>query len=284
MSIQPETPYTLSMKNRNWWIYKVIKYSIMKVSYLLLIAIIAVSTNVSFAQVSDSVELIGGKTKEQIVNEYKSWSGMKNDWANLARYQEENSVLEAPKKREKRVVFMGNSITQGWKRQRPEFFELNPYICRGISGQTTPQMLLRFRQDVIDLKPDVVVILAGTNDIAGNTGPSTLDMITGNIFSMIELAQANNIKVVLCSVLPANEYRWRPEVKPADTIIELNRLLESYAKKNKIPYVDYFSPMVDKEKGLKKEYSGDGVHPNQKGYTVMEPLIKNEIDKVLKKG
>ena len=175
-------------------------------------------------------------------------------------------------------------ITQGWKRQRPEFFEANPYICRGISGQTTPQMLLRFRQDVIDLAPDIVVILAGTNDIAGNTGPSTLNMITGNIFSMVELAQANNIKVILCSVLPANAYRWRPEIEPADTIIELNKLLKTYAKKNKIPYVDYFSPMVDKEKGLKKEYSGDGVHPNQKGYTVMEPLIKNEIDKVLKKG
>lgn len=242
------------------------------------------SINLGVAQTSDNVELIDGKTTEQIIEEYKFWSRIKNDWANLARYREENEALEARKKGEQRVVFMGNSITQGWKRQRPEFFEANPYICRGISGQTTPQMLLRFRQDVIDLAPDIVVILAGTNDIAGNTGPSTLNMITGNIFSMVELAQANNIKVILCSVLPANAYRWRPEIEPADTIIELNKLLKTYAKKNKIPYVDYFSPMVDKEKGLKKEYSGDGVHPNQKGYTVMEPLIKNEIDKVLKKG
>ena len=226
-------------------------------------------------------ELIAGKTTEQIIKEYKSWSRMKNDWANLARYQQENEALASREVGDTRVVFMGNSITQNWVSQRPEFFLENNYLGRGISGQTTPQMVLRFRQDVIDLNPDMVVILAGTNDIAGNTGPTTQEMITDNIFNMVNLAQANEIKVILCSVLPANAYFWNPDLKPADRIIDLNARLKAFAEDNNIPYVDYFSAMVDGEKGLKKEYGKDGVHPNLAGYAVMEPMIKEAIEKEL---
>ena len=154
------------------------------------------------------------------------------DWANLKRFQEENLSLSAPAAGESRVVLMGNSITEGWPKFYPEFFENSSYIARGISGQTTPQMLLRFRQDVIDLKPDVVVILAGTNDIAGNTGPMTLDEIQGYIVSMCELALANEINIVLSSVLPAFEYPWKKDIQPAEQIVELNKMLQEYAKAN----------------------------------------------------
>lgn len=174
------------------------------------------------------------------------------DWANLNRFQKENAAIETPAKGEKRVVFMGNSITEGWIRTCPEFFPKN-YINRGISGQTTPQMLIRFRQDVIELHPKVVVILAGTNDIAGNTGPSTLDMIENNIKSMTELAKANGIKVILCSVLPAYDFPWRKGLEPAEKICKLNRWIEQYAQKNKIVYLDYYSSLVDERKGMKAE-------------------------------
>jgi lysophospholipase L1-like esterase len=156
---------------------------------------------------------------------------------------------------------MGNSITEGWVRNDPEFFHSNSYIGRGISGQTTMQMLLRFRPDVLDLKPKAVVILAGTNDIAANKGPVSIENTAGNIFSMVELAQANGIKVVLASVLPANRYSWRPAIYPADKIIALNKLIKAYAEEHNIVYLDYYSPMVDNEKGLKSAYSKDGVHP-----------------------
>ena len=198
----------------------------------------------------------------------------------MKRYKQANDTLAGPIRGESRVVFMGNSITEGWNNLSPAFFKENPFIGRGISGQTTPQMVLRFRQDVVDLQPKAVVILAGTNDIAGNTGPSTLKMIMDNISSMVELAQSNNIKPILCSVLPANRFSWRPEAKPADSVIELNRLLKTYAQKNKITYVDYYSSMVDNEKGLKKEYSGDGVHPNATGYAVMEGIILKVLEKI----
>jgi len=175
---------------------------------------------------------------------------------------------------------MGNSITEGWLNIRPEFFAEKPYVNRGISGQTTPQMLLRFRQDVINLKPHAVVILAGINDIAGNTGPSTIDMIFNNIVSMSELAKANNITVIICSVLPAYNFPWRPELKPAEKVVALNALLKEYATKQKIVYVDYFTAMANDLNGLKKNLGSDGVHPNVAGYLVMEPLLEKAINRI----
>lgn len=203
------------------------------------------------------------------------------DWANLERFQKENAELIMPKSREHRVVFMGNSITEGWLNLRPEFFADKPYVNRGISGQTTPQMLLRFRQDVINLNPSVVVILAGINDIAGNTGPSTIEMIKDNIISMAELAKANNINVVLCSVLPALDFSWRPGMAPAEKVIKLNLLIQSYAEKHKIVYVDYFTAMVNEFNGLNEKLGNDGVHPNADGYSIMEPLLEKAIAEIL---
>lgn len=207
---------------------------------------------------------------------------MKTDWPNLSRFRDENAKLELPKANENRVVFMGNSITEGWQNTCPEFFAGRPYIDRGISGQTTPQMLVRFRPDVIDLKPKVVVILAGINDIAGNTGPSSLEMIEANIASMSELAKAHGIKVVLSSVLPAYDFPWNPGVFPAEKILALNQWIKKYASDNGFTYLDYYSPMVDDRQGLKTEYSEDGVHPNKAGYKVMEPLAEKAIKNALK--
>jgi lysophospholipase L1-like esterase len=205
------------------------------------------------------------------------------DWGNLNRYKIENDNLGLPSLNESRIVFMGNSITEGWGTIRPEFFEGKPYINRGISGQTTSQMLLRFRADVIDLKPKVVVILAGTNDIAGNTGPMTLEMIINNIISMCELAKANNIEVIISSILPAFDYPWKPGLEPHEKIPALNSMLKNYANNQDILYLDYFSSMVDKKNGLKKEYGADGVHPNAKGYKIMEDLLEKAIAEVLGK-
>ena len=205
-----------------------------------------------------------------------------NDWADLNRYREENLKISLPAPEENRVVFMGNSITQGWIEADPDFFMGKSYINRGISGQTTPQMLVRFRPDVVKLKPKVVVILASTNDIAGNTGPSTLEMIEDNIASMIEIAKANNIKIILCSVLPAYDYPWKPGLEPAQKIVDLNKWIKNYAEKNEIIYVDYFTPMADQRNGLKKEYSEDGVHPNLAGYKIMDPLVEKAIEKALR--
>lgn len=205
------------------------------------------------------------------------------DWANLKRYQKENASLDAPSKSEKRVVFMGNSITQGWKETHPSFFSSNKYINRGIGGQTTPQMLVRFRQDVVALKPRVVVILAGTNDIAGNTGPSTLEMIMDNIASMAEIARANKISVVICSVLPAYEYPWRKGLEPNIKIPALNAMIKTYCDTHDCIYLDYFSAMADAQNGMIAEYTTDGVHCTSKGYDVMESLVQPAIKKALKK-
>ena len=202
------------------------------------------------------------------------------DWANLAKYETENSQLPPKQSGEKRIVFMGDSITEFWSQIHPDFFTNTSYINRGISGQTTPQMLIRFRPDVLNLHPDVVVILAGVNDIAGNTGPTTNDAIFGNIISMVELAKANAIKVILCSVLPANNFYWRPNEKAAETIIQLNQLIQSYAKEHDIPYVDYHSAMADAKNGLPKEFSEDSVHPNLKGYQTMQPLLEKAVQKL----
>lgn len=205
------------------------------------------------------------------------------DWPYLNKYQNENAKLGAPEPGQKRIVFMGDSITEFWSVQDPDFFHEKPYINRGISGQTTPQMLVRFRADVISLQPAVVVILAGGNDIAGNTGPSTLDMITDNIISMVELAKANQIEVFLCSVLPAADFPWKPNQNPADKMIALNKIIKTYADTHDIVSVDYHSAMVNDQKGLQAAYSGDGVHPNQLGYQVMGPLAEKAIHQVLSK-
>ena len=207
---------------------------------------------------------------------------MKTDWANISKYANDNQDLGIPAKNENRVVFMGNSITEGWKSASPEFFSKNKYINRGISGQTTSQMLVRFRPDVIALKPKLVVILAGINDIAQNNGPIELKDIFGNIVSMVELAKINNIKVILSSVLPANDFSWKKGMEPADKVIQLNALLEKYAIENKITFVNYYPKMVDSEKGLDKKFTNDGVHPTLAGYKVMEPLLQEAIDKTLK--
>ncbi len=208
--------------------------------------------------------------------------GSAQDWPNLEKYSAANKKLDT-RASTGRVVFMGNSITHGWVDKDPEFFTENNYIGRGIGGQTTPQMLLRFRPDVIDLKPAAVVILAGTNDIAGNTGPMTIEQIAGNIYSMAELAHAHNIKVVISSVLPVYKYRWEPEVEPVEKIAKLNAMLKTYAEKNNMVYLDYFPATANEQQGFKKEYSEDGVHPTLAGYKVMEPLVKEAINKALEK-
>lgn len=205
------------------------------------------------------------------------------DWANLKRYEEDNKKISAPKPGENRIVFMGNSITEGWVSADPNFFNGRPYIGRGISGQTTPQMLVRFRQDVIDLKPKVVVILAGINDIAGNTGPTTLEQIMGNLASMAELAKANGIKVVLSSVLPALDFPWRRGLQPAEKVIALNAMIKKYASEKGHVYLDYWTAMADSNKGMKMELAYDGVHPTLEGYQVMEPLVEKAIAEALKK-
>lgn len=201
------------------------------------------------------------------------------DWPNLNKYQNENAGLKPVEAGQKRIVFMGDSITEFWS----DFFPGKPYVNRGISGQTTPQMLIRFRADVIALKPAIVVIMAGVNDIAENTGPSTLEMITNNIFSMVELAKANHIKVILCSVLPAYDFPWKTGLHPAEKIVNLNKMIRKYADANGVLYLDYYSAMVNEQKGLKAAYSNDGVHPNKEGYQVMNPLVEQAITKVLLK-
>jgi acetyl esterase/lipase/lysophospholipase L1-like esterase len=204
------------------------------------------------------------------------------DWPNLKKYKEANRKLGAPKTGENRVVFMGNSITEFWKELDSAFWEGKSYIDRGISGQTTPQMLLRFRQDVIDLKPKLVVILAGINDIAGNTGPMTIEQTMVNIAAMAELAREQGIRVVLSSVLPAYDFPWKPGLEPAETVLALNRLIRSYCNTHKLVYLDYHGPMKDERNGLRKELSDDGVHPNLKGYKIMEPLAEKAIAEALR--
>lgn len=199
------------------------------------------------------------------------------DWAQLEHFKMANDSLPELAKNEQRVVFMGNSITIGWKNADPEYFKENTYVNRGISGQTTPQMLLRFRQDVIELKPYAVVILAGTNDIAGNTGPVTNKQIMDNLISMVQLAEAHGIQVLLCSVLPAIDYPWRPGLRPNIRIPQLNAELEAYATKNGHVYVDYFSAMTDGDNGLKTALGYDGVHPTRAGYDVMKPILERAL-------
>lgn len=212
-----------------------------------------------------------------------------NDFANFARYRDANKQLTAPAKGENRVVFMGDSITDGWK--LAEYFPNQPFVNRGISGQTTPQMLLRFRADVIDLQPKVVVILAGTNDIAANTGAMTLEQIENNYASMAELARLHGINVVFASVLPVSDYNTNKagekiirtvQRQPAQ-ILELNRWLKNYTAQNNLVYLDYFSATADDKGFLKAEIANDGLHPNAKGYELMKPLAEDAIKTALKK-
>lgn len=245
--------------------------------------------------------LIGGvSTFSQTVTEKKSdcpeaadkiarYEKQLRDWAQLNRYREANLKVSPPEKNEMRVVFMGDSITDGWN--LAQYFPDKPYINRGISGQTTPQMLIRFRADVIDLKPKAVVILAGTNDIAGNTGLMTLEDTTRNLTSMVELAGANNIKVVLSSVLPVNDRVKNKEGisiiqtinRPNEKITALNDWMKKYAAENRLIYLDYYSVTVDKDGTLKDGISYDGLHPNAEGYKLMRSLAESAVERALKK-
>jgi lysophospholipase L1-like esterase len=210
------------------------------------------------------------------------------DWAEMARYREANRTLAAPSSSDARVVFMGDSITDGWQQPRyGGFFPGKPYVDRGISGQTTPQMLLRFRRDVIDLQPKVVVILAGTNDIAGNTGPMTNEEIQGNLASMSELAHAHKIKVVFASVTPVSEYHVRPPapqttLRPMERIKAMNDWIKSYAASHDDIYLDYFSAMIDDKGLMRAELTEDDLHPNAKGYAIMGPLAEAAIARAVK--
>ncbi|MBO8452719.1 MAG: acylhydrolase [Bacteroidetes bacterium] len=194
-------------------------------------------------------------------------SGQPRDWANFGRYSKQNDEIAGHKVN---AVFMGNSITDNWARLDPEFFSSHGFVGRGISGQTTSEMLVRFRRDVLDLEPEAVAILAGINDIAQNNGYISLENTFGNIVSMCELAKAHRIKVIICSTLPCDRLSWRPEIKPAEQVKELNAMLKDYADRNRILFVDYWSVMANGNGGLDKEISGDGCHPNIDGYEIME--------------
>lgn len=204
------------------------------------------------------------------------------DWPQLGRYRDENARLLAPQPGQARVVFYGDSITDAWGRAKDTtFFPGKPYLNRGISGQTTAQMLLRFRQDVIDLHPAAVVILAGTNDLAGNTGLATLPMIEDNFRSMTELAQAHHIRVVLASVLPTADYPWHPGLQPAGKIRTLNAWLKSYAAARGAVYLDYYHALANAQGGMDERLAKDGVHPTPAGYAIMAPLAEQAIGKAL---
>ena len=202
------------------------------------------------------------------------------EWANFKRYAEQNKQVAAPAKGERRVVFLGNSIFEGWLSLRPEFFENKPYYNRGISGQTTPKMLLRFYEDVVALKPEILVLKAGVNDIAENTGPYDEQKTLNNLIAIAQLARANKIKVIICSVLPVSEFPWRTGLAPAEKVISLNNAIKKFAAANKFYYLDLYSFVVDELKGMKAQYARDGVHPTVEGYKVLEPLVEEAINRV----
>lgn len=202
----------------------------------------------------------------------------RKDWAKFWRYEEANKSVSKPV-----AVFMGNSITDHWAKYRPEFFADNNFVGRGISGQTSSQMLVRFRRDVIELQPQVVLILAGTNDLAQNNGEITMENALGNIISMVELAELHKIKVIICSVPPAQYFSWRRELNASERIPQFNKMLKAYADSKKIYYLDYYTPLVDELGGIPEKWSSDTLHPNAECYqAVMEPLASAAVAKVLK--
>lgn len=245
---------------------------LMKTTILLLVA-----TGLVWAQAAPDA------TAAKLLTDYERAQRQLKDWANLKRYAADNANVKPVQPGEERVVFMGDSITDGWGRQHGKFFPGKPYINRGISGQTTPQMLIRFRPDVLAHKPKVVVILAGTNDIAGNTGPMTLEQIEGNLQSMAELAKANGIRVVLSAVMPTSDYiRPQTERRPNATIKALNAWIQEYCRKTGAVYLDYYTATLDDAGVFKKELTYDGLHPNDAGYEVMAPLAAKAIEAALK--
>ena len=205
------------------------------------------------------------------------------DFPQLAYYRDRNAQLAPPAPGERRVVFFGDSITEGWGRHWNDYFAGKPYIERGISGQTTEQMVLRFHQDVVDLKPEAVILLAGTNDVAENTGPMTPEMTLDDFRAMLEMARANNIKMIVCSIPPADHFFWHPGIQPASKIRALNQQLKAWADSEHLVWVDYYTPMADDTGAMKPGLSSDGVHPTPAGYAVMAPLAEAAIAKSLKK-
>ena len=257
------------------------------IGIILLLALTALS-GLAQGTAATSTSSAAAATADQLARLERAENKLK-DWPNLGRYRDANAKLSPPTKDEHRVVFMGDSITDGWKLN--EYFAWKPYVNRGISGQTTPQMLIRFRSDVIALQPKVVVILAGTNDLAGNTGPMTIESIEDNLQSMAELAMLHGIRVVLSSVMPINDYTKNKDGGPVirstqrspDKIIAINQWMKKYAEENKQIYLDYFSALVDDKGFLKEDLSRDGLHPNVKGYEVMKPLAEQAIEAALKR-
>jgi lysophospholipase L1-like esterase len=222
-------------------------------------------------------------TPDQIARQRAQQEQLANDWPNLARYRDANRDLPPVSASESRVVFMGDSITELWDRDSGKFFASKGYLGRGIGGQTTPQMLVRFQQDVVALKPKVVVINAGTNDIAGNTGPSSVEMIEDNLKSMTQIAAANGIHVVLASVTPAYDYPWKRGLEPAEKVVVLNSWMKDYCTKAGCVYADYFTPMADEKHGMKEGLSRDGIHPTPAGYAIMAPIAERAIAQALGK-
>src|SRR4051812_5750300 len=261
----------------------------MKSTHILAVLIFLTPTFALRAQTPDTKQPPPGY--EEIIAKFTSAQKTLQDWPNLARYHDANATVKPPDNKENRVVFMGDSITDAWV--RPEyggFFPGKPYIDRGISGQTTPQMLIRFRPDVIALQPKVVVILAGTNDLAGNTGPMTVESIEDNLQSMAEMARLHGIRVVFSSVLPVSDYNKNKDgaaivrtiQRPPDKILALNQWMKKYAADNDLVYLDYFSAMADEKGFFKEDLARDGLHPNDKGYQIMKPLAEQAISAALK--
>ena len=243
----------------------------MKLNYLLILSFVF------------SISAAAQETRTYSVKNTAVAEDFKDDWAALSHYKKENADLPLLKKGEDRIVFLGSSIFENWKKMVPGFFEGRPYLDRGISGQISPQLLIRFRQDVIDLKPKAVIILAGSNDIAGSTGHVTNASIMNNIASMAELAKLHGIKVILCEYLPVNEYPWRKGIEPAPKIMALNKLIRAYALANKYTVLDYFTPLVGERNGQRPELTLDGVHPNKEGYKIMAAVTEAAIQKALGK-
>jgi lysophospholipase L1-like esterase len=226
----------------------------------------------------------GGQATQDTASQRQQINQMKDqlaDWAQLRRYREENAVLSPVAKGEQRVVFYGDSITDFWGRKIGSFFPGKPYVNRGIWGQTTPQMLVRFQQDVVHLHPATVVVLAGTNDIAGNSGPSTPQMIEDNFASMAAIAKQNHIRMIIASILPADHYYWSPAVNPVEEIRAVNSWLDNFCSQNSLTYLDYYDSMVDPKGAMRVGLSSDGVHPNAQGYALMTPLAEQAIVRAL---